>query len=152
MPKSPQWLVMKNHNKDAMKVLLKTSESEAKASKLLALIMEGIQYPQKNLEEKDQSSEVDGDPLKSKGTWGELIYKPTPNIRHMLITGLGIQFFQQALSIDDTVYYSPFMFKKARIKSQNAILGATMVVGFVKIGFIVVAVFFFIDKVGHRHR
>ncbi|XP_059076146.1 polyol transporter 5 isoform X2 [Cryptomeria japonica] len=151
MPESPRWLVMKNRNEDAMKVLLRTSESEAKASELLAQIMEGIQYAQKNLEKKDLSSEGEGDPLKSKGegTWGELIYKTTPSIRRMLIVGLGIQFFQQASGIDGTVYYSPFTFKKAGINSQNAILGATMAIGFVKTGFIVVAAFF-IDKIGRR--
>ncbi|KAH9323209.1 hypothetical protein KI387_017848, partial [Taxus chinensis] len=45
--------------------------------------------------------------------------------------------------------YSPVTFKKAGIKSQNAVLGATMAMGFVKTGFIVLAAFF-IDKVGRR--
>ncbi|GLJ23711.1 hypothetical protein SUGI_0449310 [Cryptomeria japonica] len=149
MPESPRWLIMKNRNEDAMKVLLRTSDSEAEAEERLAQIMEGIQYAQKNLKKGGQSSEVD--PLKSEGegTWGELIFKPTLTIRRMLMVGLGVQFFQQASGIDATVYYSPVTFKKAGIKSQNAILGATMAMGFVKTGFIVLAAFF-IDKVGRR--
>ncbi|XP_057818827.1 probable polyol transporter 4 [Cryptomeria japonica] len=151
MPESPRWLIMKNRNEDAMKVLLKTSDSEAEAEKRLAQIMEGIQYAQKNLRKGGQRSEVDGDPLKSEGegTWVELLFRTTPTVRRMLIVGLGLQFFQQACGIDATVYYSPVTFRGAGIKSQNAILGATMAIGIVKTGFIVVAAFF-IDKVGRR--
>lgn len=155
MPESPRWLIMRNRNEDAMKVLLRTSDSVAEAEERLAQIMEGIQYAQKNLRKGGPISTQEvvdgGDSLKSEGegTWGELLFRNTPTIRRMLLVGLGIQFFQQASGIDATVYYSPVTFKKAGIKSQNAILGATMAMGFVKTGFIVVAACF-IDKAGRR--
>ncbi|KAH9303447.1 hypothetical protein KI387_015030, partial [Taxus chinensis] len=138
MPESPRWLVMKNREEDAMKVLLRTSDSEAEATQRLAQIKDGIEYARKNLK-KDGGQNFD--PLKDdgEGTWAELITKTTPTIRRMLVVGLGIQFFQQASGIDAIVYYSPVTFKKAGIKSQNAVLGATMAMGFVKTGFIVLA-------------
>uniref|UniRef100_A0A0D6QRM5 Major facilitator superfamily (MFS) profile domain-containing protein n=1 Tax=Araucaria cunninghamii TaxID=56994 RepID=A0A0D6QRM5_ARACU len=148
MPESPRWLVMKNRNEDAMEVLRRTSDSEAEAEERLAQIMEGIQYAQTNLKKPGSAA---SDLLKSEGegTWGELLYRPSPAIRKMLIVALGVQFFQQASGIDATVYYSPVTFKAAGIKNQNALLGATMAMGFVKTSFIIVAAFF-IDKIGRR--
>uniref|UniRef100_A0A0C9S5Z2 TSA: Wollemia nobilis Ref_Wollemi_Transcript_16013_1921 transcribed RNA sequence n=1 Tax=Wollemia nobilis TaxID=56998 RepID=A0A0C9S5Z2_9CONI len=148
MPESPRWLVMKNRNDDAMEVLRRTSDSEAEAEERLALIMEGIQYAQTNMKKAGSAA---SDPLKSEGegSWGDLLYRPTPAIRGMMIVALGVQFFQQASGVDATVYYSPVTFKTAGIKSQNGLLGATMAMGFVKTIFIVVAAFY-IDKVGRR--
>lgn len=143
MPESPRWLLMRDRNEDAMKVLLRTSESPAEAQDRLTEIVEGIQYAK-------QKTSSSNDPFKStgEGTWRE-IYKPTPAVRRMLLISLGIQFFQQAGGIDATVYYSPLTFKTAGLKSQGAVLGATMAVGFAKAGFVIVAAFF-IDKVGRR--
>uniref|UniRef100_A0A0D6R2N4 Major facilitator superfamily (MFS) profile domain-containing protein n=1 Tax=Araucaria cunninghamii TaxID=56994 RepID=A0A0D6R2N4_ARACU len=149
MPESPRWLVMRNRNDDALKVLFRTSDSRAEAHERLAGIVEGIQYAQRKADKNNPDS-IPGDPLKSsgEGPWRE-IYKPTRPVLRMLIVALGVQFFQQAAGIDATVYYSPVIFKKAGLKSEGAILGATIAVGFAKAGFVVVAAFL-IDRVGRR--
>ncbi|KAL0398633.1 UNVERIFIED_CONTAM: putative polyol transporter 4 [Sesamum radiatum] len=67
----------------------------------------------------------------------------------MLITGCGIQIFQQITGIDATVYYSPTIFKGAGIKGNTQLLAATVGVGFTKTIFILVAIFL-IDKVGRK--
>ncbi|KAH9303446.1 hypothetical protein KI387_015029 [Taxus chinensis] len=141
MPESPRWLVMKDRNDDASKVLLRTSESRAEALERLAEIVEGIAYAKKK-------TKNDGAGSSGEGTWRE-IFRPTRPVRRMLMIALGVQFFQQAAGIDATVYYSPVTFKAAGITSQGAVLGATMAVGFAKAGFVVVAAFL-IDKVGRR--
>ncbi|KAG4129304.1 hypothetical protein ERO13_D09G071600v2 [Gossypium hirsutum] len=77
------------------------------------------------------------------------ILNPSPAIKRMLITGCGIQCFQQISGIDATVYYSPTIFKDAGIKGNSELLAATVAVGFTKTMFIFVAVFL-IDKLGRK--
>ncbi|XP_015951949.1 polyol transporter 5 [Arachis duranensis] len=84
-----------------------------------------------------------------KGVWKELLLYPTPAVRHIFIASLGIHFFAQATGIDAVVLYSPRIFEKAGIKSDNKKLLATVAVGFVKTVFILVATFF-LDRVGRR--
>lgn len=148
MPESPRWLIMKNRNDDAMKVLLRTSVNQAEASERLEQILEGIQYAQRQASLDNGSNPNVITKSDGEGKWREL-YKPAKAIRRMMIIALGIQFFQQAGGIDATVYYSPVTFKAAGINSQGAVLGATMAVGFAKAGFVVLAAFL-IDRVGRR--
>ncbi|KAL0357630.1 UNVERIFIED_CONTAM: putative polyol transporter 4 [Sesamum calycinum] len=67
----------------------------------------------------------------------------------MLITGFGIQCFQQITGIDATVYYSPEIFKAAGIVDNSKLLAATVAVGVTKTAFILTAIFL-IDKVGRK--
>ncbi|KAL5984623.1 hypothetical protein ACLOJK_041243 [Asimina triloba] len=79
----------------------------------------------------------------------ELLLRPTPSVRRILIAAVGIHFFQQASSVDVVVLYSPTIFGKAGIKSKEGKLGATMAVGFSKTICILVATFY-LDRVGRR--
>ncbi|XP_058078032.1 probable polyol transporter 4 [Magnolia sinica] len=136
IPESPRWLVMHNRVEEARSVLLKINENEAEVEERLAEIEEaaGNANPEKKLEEKE--------------VWLELL-RPSPTIRRMLITGFGIQCFQQITGIDATVYYSPTIFREAGIMSKNGLLAATVAVGFSKTIFILVAIFL-IDRVGRK--
>jgi len=81
--------------------------------------------------------------------WKELILSPTPAMRRILLSGLGIHFFQQASGIDAVVLYSPRVFKSAGITDDNKLLGTTCAVGVTKTLFILVATFL-LDRVGRR--
>jgi MFS family permease len=70
-------------------------------------------------------------------------------MRRILLSGLGIHFFQQASGIDAVVLYSPRVFKAAGITSDNQLLGTTCAVGVTKTLFILVATFL-LDRVGRR--
>ncbi|GFZ03083.1 major facilitator superfamily protein [Actinidia rufa] len=83
-----------------------------------------------------------------KSVWRELL-NPLPEVRRMLITGCGIQCFQQIMGIDATLYYSSTIFREAGIKSNSQLLAATVAVGFTKTIFILVAIFL-IDRVGRK--
>lgn len=67
----------------------------------------------------------------------------------MLITGVGIQCFQQITGIDATVYYSPEIFKAAGIDEKSKLLAATVAVGVTKTAFILIAIVL-IDRVGRK--
>lgn len=135
IPESPRWLVMKNRVDEARMVLLKTNENAREVEERLADIQQaaGLHSAEKYQE---------------KAVWLELL-NPSPGVRRMLITGCGIQCFQQITGIDATVYYSPTIFRDAGMTSNTKLLAATVAVGFTKTLFILVAIFL-IDKIGRK--
>ncbi|KAF5745696.1 Polyol/monosaccharide transporter 5 [Tripterygium wilfordii] len=145
MPESPRWLVMQGRLGDAKRVLDKTSDTPEEAQLRLADIKEAAGIPQ------DQNDDVVQVQKRSHGedVWKELLLRPTPAVRHILIAGFGIHFFQQASGIDAVVLYSPRIFEKSGITSSDTKLLCTVAVGLTKTMFILVATFL-LDKIGRR--
>ncbi|CAD6204219.1 unnamed protein product [Miscanthus lutarioriparius] len=146
LPESPRWLVMKGRLADAKVVLGKTSDTPEEAALRLADIKEAAGIP----------ADLDGDVVavaKRTGgeerVWKELILSPTPAVRRVLLSALGIHFFQQSSGIDSVVLYSPRVFQSAGITDKNKLLGATCAVGVTKTVFILVATFT-LDRFGRR--
>ncbi|KAL3574435.1 hypothetical protein D5086_025048 [Populus alba] len=115
IPESPRWLVMKNRVEEARTVMLKTIDNEAEVEERLAEIL---------LAAGTGSAEK----YEEKAVWREML-SPSPSLRRMLITGFGIQCFQQITGIDATVYYSPEIFQGAGIQDKSKLLAATVAVG-----------------------
>lgn len=146
MPESPRWLVMQGRLADAKTVLDKTSDTPEEAAERLADIKSAAGIPEHCNEDTVTV------PKRSKaggGIWKELLIFPTPAVRRILISAVGLHFFQQASGIDSVVLYSPRIFKKAGLTSKNQLLGATVAVGFTKTVFILVATFL-LDRIGRR--
>jgi sugar porter (SP) family MFS transporter len=147
MPESPRWLVMKGRLADARAVLEKTTDTPEEAAQRLAEIKAAAGIP----------TDLDGDvvtvPKKQSSeesqVWKELILSPTPAMRRILFSVLGLHFFQQASGIDSVVLYSPRVFQTAGITNDNHLLGTTCAVGVTKTLTILIATFLF-DKVGRR--
>lgn len=146
MPESPRWLVLQGRLADAHRVLRRTSDSLDDAHHRLADIKQAAGIP------PDYTDDVVLLPKRSRrgaGVWKDLFLRPTPPVRHILISAIGIHFFQQASGIDAVVLYSPRIFDQAGITSSGQKLLATMAVGFSKTSFILVATFL-LDKIGRR--
>ncbi|VFQ61805.1 unnamed protein product [Cuscuta campestris] len=137
IPESPRWLVVQNRMEEAKAVLVKTNDNDAEVEERLAEIQLAAGSGTTNADKYDE-----------KSVWRELL-NPPPPLARMLITGFGIQCFQQITGIDATVYYSPEILKAAGIDGETKLLAATVAVGITKTAFILIAIFL-IDKVGRK--
>ncbi|KAH0867485.1 hypothetical protein HID58_074507 [Brassica napus] len=146
MPESPRWLVLQGRLGDAFKVLDKTSNTKEEAISRLNDIKRAAGIPE---DMTDDVIVVPNRKSAGKGVWKDLLVRPTPAVRHILIACLGIHFAQQASGIDAVVLYSPTIFQKAGLKSKNDQLLATVAVGVVKTLFIVVGTCV-VDRFGRR--
>ncbi|XP_048618196.1 putative polyol transporter 1 isoform X2 [Brassica napus] len=146
MPESPRWLVLQGRLGDAFKVLDKTSNTKEEAISRLNDIKRAAGIPE---DMTDDVIVVPNRKSAGKGVWKDLLVRPTPAVRHILIACLGIHFSQQASGIDAVVLYSPSIFQKAGLKSKNDQLLATVAVGVVKTLFIVVGTCV-VDRFGRR--
>ncbi|XP_061342385.1 probable polyol transporter 3 [Gastrolobium bilobum] len=145
MPESPRWLVMQGHLGKAKKVLLQVSNTEQEAElrfkdiKIAAGIDENCTEEMVKLHQRNNG----------EGVWKELILRPSPSVRWMLIAAVGIHFFEHATGIEAVMLYSPRIFKKAGVTSKDKLLLTTIGVGLTKITFLIIASFL-LDKVGRR--
>uniref|UniRef100_A0ACD5TQJ8 Uncharacterized protein n=1 Tax=Avena sativa TaxID=4498 RepID=A0ACD5TQJ8_AVESA len=135
MPESPRWLVMKGRLADARAVLEKIADTPEEALERLADIK--------------AAAGIDADGIDEKQVWRELVASPTPTVRRILITALGLHFFQQATGSDSVVLYSPRLFQSAGIAGDDQLLAATCAMGVTKTLVVLVSMFL-LDRVGRR--
>ncbi len=124
MPESPRWLIKRNRDEEARKVMALTREQSE------------IDEEMKQMKKIEETEESTWDVLKSK--W----------IRPMLLVGSGIAIFQQLIGINAVIYYAPTIFTKAGLGDSASILG-TLGIGIMNVLMTLVAIAT-IDKLGRK--
>jgi MFS family permease len=145
MPETPRWLVLNGHHDEARRILTRTTGDAALADRRLREIVSSAQESPKQAVSGDGKKEA----RPSTSVWREMLVRPTPFVRRVLLAVLGLQFFQQASGVAALVLYAPRVFNRAGVTSQSAVLGATILLGVAKTVSIVIPLFL-ADRLGRR--
>lgn len=145
MPESPRWLVMQGRLGDAKKVMLKVCDTEEESDLRLREIKLAAGIDERCTDDIVKLPKMN----RGKGVWKELLLRPSPPVRWIVVAAIGIHFFEHVTGIEAVVLYSPRIFKKAGVTDKHKLLLATIGVGLTKTTFILVATFL-LDKFGRR--
>uniref|UniRef100_A0ACD5Y624 Uncharacterized protein n=1 Tax=Avena sativa TaxID=4498 RepID=A0ACD5Y624_AVESA len=144
MPETPRWLVLNGHHDEARRILARTTGDAALADRRLQEIVASAQESSKQA----VSGKKEAHPS-STSVWRDMLVRPTPAVRRVLLAVLGLQFFQQASGVAALVLYAPRVFNRAGVTTQSAVLGATILIGVSKTVAIVIPLFL-ADRLGRR--
>ncbi len=125
IPESPRWLVQKERNEEAFKILERINGTEPARMELKS-IEESIAY-------------------EAKGSLKEVFSK---EISPLIWIGIVVAVFSQVTGINSIMYYAPMIFAKTGIGINNALM-QTIAVGTVNLIFTFVAIKY-IDKFGRK--
>ena len=125
VPESPRWLVARNRNEEALKVLVETSGKDLAKAELKEI--------QQTLKNQDES------------TFSDLL---APKIKPLLCIGVILAVFQQITGINTIMYYAPKIFANVGQSNDSALL-QTILIGGTNLVFTLVAMVL-IDRFGRK--
>ena len=123
LPESPRWLVERDREDEARRVLCRARRRD----------------------EVDDELEEIKEVAKEEGKLRDLLGRA---VRPMLIVGLGLAIFQQIVGINTVIYFAPTILKFAGVSTSKSI-GETVFIGVTNVVFTIVAVML-LDKLGRR--
>lgn len=107
LPESPRWLMMKNKNALAQKVLMLLRSTEAEARAELEAIRESVKITQR----------------------GWQLFRANSNFRRTTYLGVLLQFMQQVTGMTVIMYYAPKIFAIAGFASTEQQMWGTVIAG-----------------------
>ncbi|XP_061341730.1 probable polyol transporter 6 [Gastrolobium bilobum] len=143
---SPRWLVMQGRVGEARKVLLLVSNTKEEAEQRLKEIKTVVGIDEnctQDIVHVHKKTSSGGGALK------ELLCKPTPTVRRILISAIGVHLFLQIGGIAGVLLYSPRIFERTGMNDKSKILLATVGLGVSKTIFTFISTFL-LDRVGRR--
>jgi sugar porter (SP) family MFS transporter len=126
LPETPRWLVSKDRDDDARRVLRRTRTGDE---------------VERELQEIRRTEEEEAE----QAGYGELL---ASWVRPMLVVGVGLAIFQQFVGINTVIYYAPTIIKSTGLADVASVL-ATVGIGVVNVVMTVVAILV-IDRVGRK--
>nr|WP_266096574.1 sugar porter family MFS transporter [Rubrobacter marinus] len=124
MPETPRWLVSRNRDDDARRVLLRT-RSEEDAEREIRQI-------------REVESQEEGGLRELSASW----------VRPALIVAIGLAVFQQIIGINTIIYYAPTTLTQAGYGNAAAIY-ANLVIGAINVAMTIVAIRL-VDRAGRK--
>ncbi|KAL3941283.1 MAG: hypothetical protein SGBAC_004331 [Bacillariaceae sp.] len=122
MPESPRWLIKKGLEQEAQGILKKLYPPGHDIAAVINEMKGAIELETR---------------AKQDNGWDVILY-PTKAVRRMLQVGVGIAIAQQLVGVDAIQYYLIDLLEQSGIDSDLGRLAVLMVLGFLKLGFIVV--------------
>ena len=126
LPETPRWLVSKDRDEEARRVLSRTRTEEEVESEL---------------KEIRHAEDVEGE----QAGYRELL---APWVRPMLVVGIGLAVIQQFVGINTVIYYAPTIIKSTGLADVASVL-ATVGIGVVNVLMTIVAILV-IDRIGRK--
>jgi sugar porter (SP) family MFS transporter len=126
LPETPRWLVSKNREEEARRVLGRSRSAE-EVDREVREIREA---------EQEEAGQVG---------YGELF---APWVRPMIVVGVGLAVFQQLVGINTVIYYAPTIIRSTGLDEVASVL-STIGIGVVNLLMTVVAILV-IDRVGRK--
>jgi sugar porter (SP) family MFS transporter len=126
LPETPRWLVGKDRDEEARRVLSRTRTEEE---------------VEQELQEIRHAEEQEGE----QAGYRELL---APWVRPMLVVGVGLAIFQQFVGINTVIYYAPTIIQSTGLADVASVL-ATVGIGVVNVLMTIVAIAV-IDRVGRK--
>ena len=127
LPETPRWLAENGFTEAARKVLKHIRGRQD--------VDEEFNEIQKTLSQAHE-----------RGRWSDLFL---PEVRPVLVIGLGLAVFQQVTGINTVIYYAPTIIQTAGIPSASGAILATAGIGLVNV-FMTIVSMWLIDRVGRR--
>lgn len=134
LPESPRWLLRNDRHQEALIVMQNLSQNDEDAQ---------VWYDQ--VEEVVEEDRIRPPPVPIS----ELLTRSAPQVKLMLIIGVGIASLQQLSGVEAVLYFTPATLKDAGFKSFSSQLLGTLAVGVTKTVFTIIAAGF-VDGMGRR--
>ncbi|KAJ1398447.1 Sugar/inositol transporter [Sesbania bispinosa] len=143
---SPRWLVMQGRVGEARKVLLLVSNTKEEAEQRLKEIKATVGI------DENCTQDIVQVPKKTRsggGAMKEMFCKPSPVVRRILISAIGVHVFQQISGVGAVMLYCPRIFQRTGITDKSNMLLATVGLGVSKIICAFISIFM-LDRIGRR--